>query len=172
MPDSRPDAERDPRGGTPPAEAPFAIEESLGYLVNFVAKGFTRALSAALAPHGVTHAQWAVLVFLWAEEGLSQKELSRRVAIEEATMVRTLDRMERDGFVHRQRDIQDRRRSHIFLTEEGRALRDTLVPCAVAVNATAAQPLSAAEQRQLMALLRRVIPSLTTLTISQTGNHA
>lgn len=150
----------------PPAEGcqsdePFAIEESLGYVVHFVAKAFSRALADAMAPHGITPAQWAVLVFLWSEEGGSQKDLSRRVAIEEATMVRTLDRMVRDGLVRRERDNQDRRRSRIFLTERGRSLRDTLVPCAVAVNTTATRSFSAAERRQLLALLRRLIPPLT-----------
>ncbi len=138
----------------------FAIEESLGYQVNYLAKAFARELAGRLAPHGVSPAQWGVLVFLWAEDGLSQTELSRRVAIEDATMVRTLDRMERDGLVRRERDPGDRRRMRIRLTERGRALRDVLVPLAQGGNEKAAAGLTGAERRQLADLLRRVTAAL------------
>src|SRR5918995_7450720 len=85
----------------------FVIEQSLGYLVNALARAFTRALADRIRPHGVTPAQWAVLLVLWAEDGPTQTVLSRRVAIETPTMVRTLDRMERDGLVERRRDPRD-----------------------------------------------------------------
>src|SRR3954470_20484288 len=87
----------------------FVIEQSLGYLMNFVAKLFARAHAACLEQHGVTIGQWAVLMFLWTKDGVTQTELSRQVAIEDATMVRTIDRMERDGLVRRVRNTHDRR---------------------------------------------------------------
>src|SRR6266508_1947870 len=133
----------------------FVIEDSLGYLVNFAAKLFARVHTACLAAHGASLGQWAVLLFLWAQDGQSQTELSRQVAIEDATMVRTIDRMERDGLVRRVRNPHDRRQLNIFLTDKGRSLRDSLVPCAVAVNTTAIQDFTDAEQRQLYGLLRR-----------------
>ena len=139
-------------GRADPAGEPFVVEESLGYLVNFLARAFARALADALAPHGVAPAQWAVLLILWAEDGLAQTELSRRVAVEEPTMVRTLDRMERDA--------RDRRRSRVVLTERGHALRDVLVPRAAAVNAAAHRALTPEERRGLPDLLRRLIAAL------------
>ncbi len=138
----------------------FVIEDSLGYLMNYVAKLFARAHATCLEQHGATLGQWAVLLFLWAKDGLTQTELSRHVAIDDATMVRTIDRMERDGLVRRVRNPHDRRQLNIFLTDKGRSLRDSLVPCAVAVNTTAIQDFTDAEQRQLYGLLRRIIASL------------
>jgi MarR family transcriptional regulator for hemolysin len=73
-------------------------------------------------------------MFLWSQDGMSQAELSRVVAIEPPTMVRTVDRMVRDGLVQRRPDPTDGRISRIYLTKRGRALRDELVPRAVAVN--------------------------------------
>jgi DNA-binding MarR family transcriptional regulator len=138
----------------------FIIEESLGYLVNYSARAFYRELAQRLSPHGVWVGQWAVLMFLWAEDGLSQRELSRRVAIEDATMVRSIDRMERDGLVRRERDTSDRRQIMVFLTEKGRAMRDILVPEAIAGNQKAARLLSEEETRQFRDLLRKVIVAL------------
>lgn len=138
----------------------FVIEESLGYLVNYAARAFGRELSPRLAAHGSRMGQWAVLMFLWAQDGQTQRELSRRVAIEDATMVRTLDRMERDGLVRRVRNPRDRRRINIFLTEKGWAMRDTLVPEAIEGNRSASRRLSEDEHRQLLDLLGRVIGAL------------
>jgi DNA-binding MarR family transcriptional regulator len=138
----------------------FVIEDSLGYLMNYVAKLFARAHATCLEQQGATIGQWAVLLFLWAKDGLTQTELSRHVAIDDATMVRTIDRMERDGLVRRVRNPHDRRQLNIFLTDKGRSLRDSLVPCALAVNTTALQDFTDTEQRQLSSFLRRIIASL------------
>lgn len=140
----------------------FVIEESLGYLVNRLARSLTRALSTRLAPHGVSVAQWAVLIFLWADDGPTQRALSRHVAIDEATMARTLDRMERDGLVRRSRNPRDRRQINVHLTDQARGLCDALVPAAAVVNEMATAQLTEAEREQVSDLLRRMIASLDT----------
>jgi DNA-binding MarR family transcriptional regulator len=134
----------------------FVIEESLGYLVNAVARSMARQLADELRPAGVGIGQWAVLLVLWAHDGISQAELSRLVAIEPPTMARTVDRMVRDQLVTREPDPHDARLSRIRLTERGRSLRDELVPRAVAVNSVNMGRLTAAEGR----ILRRVLGKL------------
>ena len=146
------------RGGdSAGASQAFAIEESLGYLVNRAARLMARQLAVALRPAGVGIGQWAVLMFLWARDGMSQAELSKVVAIEPPTMVRTLDRMVRDGFVTRMGDPKDGRITRIHLTDRGRALRDELVPLAVQVNAANLGRLTPAEGRTLQRLLAKLI---------------
>ena len=110
-------------------------------------------LAEKIRPAGVAIGQWAVLLFLWARDGMTQAELSRVVAIEPPTMVRTIDRMARDGLVSRALDPDDGRLSRIYLTERGRSLRDELVPLAVAVNEEILQRLTANEARTLRRLL-------------------
>jgi DNA-binding MarR family transcriptional regulator len=68
-------------------------------------------------------------------------------------MVRTIDRMVRDGLVMRVPDPNDGRVSRIFLTERGHALRSELVPRAVAVNAANVGRLTPNERRSLSRLL-------------------
>jgi len=83
--------------GLPPESRTFVIEDSLGYLVNRVARLMARDLAERIRPAGVALGQWAVLLVLWARDGMTQAELSREVAIEPPTVVRTIDRMVRDG---------------------------------------------------------------------------
>jgi DNA-binding MarR family transcriptional regulator len=132
------------------------IEDSLGYRVNRLARTMASALADQIRPSGVGIGQWAVLLILWAEDGASQAELSRLVAIEPPTMVHTLNRMERDGLVTRSPDPVDRRVARIHLTERGQSLRDVLIPLARDVNAATLAPLTPAERRTLHRLLAKL----------------
>jgi len=135
----------------------FVIEDSLGYLVNRVARSMAQQLGEELRPARVGVGQWAVLLFLWERDGRSQAELSRVVAIEPPTMVRTIDRMVRDGLVMRVPDPHDGRATRIYLTGRGQSLRDQLVPKAVAVNASHLGRLTASEGRMLQRLLEKIV---------------
>lgn len=138
----------------------FVIQESPGYLVNTAARLFAKALHIRIARHGVPIGQWPFLLFLWEENGLTQKELSRRIQIDDATTVRTIDRMERDGWLHRIRNPHDRREIQIFLTQAGRDLEPQLIPYPVEVNDLATAGLKTTEKAQINALLRHMIAHL------------
>jgi DNA-binding MarR family transcriptional regulator len=135
----------------------FVIEDSPGYLVNRLARSMAGQLAERMRPAGVGIGQWAVLLFLWARDGMSQAELSRIVAIEPPTMVRTIDRMVRDGLVTRVADPSDGRISRINLTDRGRALRDELVPMAIAVNEATLARLTEPERATFQRLLTTLI---------------
>src|SRR5262245_34555523 len=135
----------------------FVVDESLGYLVNRAARLMAHELADALRPTGIGIGQWAILLFLWASDGLSQAQLSRHVAIEPPTLVRTLDRMVRDELVTRVDDPHDGRISRIYLTDRGRNLRDRLVPLAAAVNSEIGMRLTRDEQATLRRLLAKLV---------------
>jgi DNA-binding MarR family transcriptional regulator len=144
------------RAGTPRPPRTFVIEDSLGYLINRTARAFANRLAAELRPFDIGIGQWAVLVHLWGTDGMTQAQLARRVAIEQPTMVRTIDRMERDDLVRRTPDPSDRRATRIMLTERGERLRDDLVPLAAKVNTAASEGLTDEE----VTILRRLLVKL------------
>jgi DNA-binding MarR family transcriptional regulator len=150
----RSDQPRSPRGRT------FVIRDSLGYLVNRAARLMAAELAERLRPADVGIGQWAVLLPLWAQDGATQAELARVVAIEPPTMVRTVDRMVRDGLVTRRPDPEDGRLSRIWLTPRGRALRNELIPQAVAVNQVIGRRLTAAEASTLRRLLVKLVTDI------------
>jgi MarR family transcriptional regulator for hemolysin len=59
--------------------------------------------------HGMTRAQWAILIRLDRQPGLSQKELSELLEVEPITVARLIDRLEARGMVERRPDPRDRR---------------------------------------------------------------
>jgi DNA-binding MarR family transcriptional regulator len=120
-------------------------ERSLGYQVNHLARLLALALRDRIAELGVAPGQFAQLLALYEEDGITQAELCARVEIEQPTMASTLARMERDGLVERVPDPQDKRRSLVLLTPRARAMEDDLVAAAQAINDVATRGLDAAD---------------------------
>ncbi|MDB5426781.1 MAG: MarR family transcriptional regulator [Phenylobacterium sp.] len=126
---------------------------SIGYLTRIAFRAFSRALEVRTAPHGVSSGQWRFLRVLWREDGLTQRELSRRVGMREPTTVIALKSLERSGFVVRRKSVEDRRKAHVFLTPEAKALQPVLLPAVAEVNAIALAGLSPSE----IAVLRKAL---------------
>src|SRR5262249_9873243 len=101
------------RGTTPAGSVDFIIAESIAHIVVVTARLFDRQLAMRLRDHNVPIGQWPFLLFLWANEDLSQRDLSRLMAIEESTVTNTIDRMERDGLISRMRTPANRRRNQL-----------------------------------------------------------
>ncbi len=135
-------------------------DNSIGYLNAIAHKLLLGKLAERLGHHGVTPGQWAALVVLWECDDIVQKDLAERMAIESATLTRTLDRMERDGFVKRHRDKEDRRRVRVQVTDKGLGLINTLVPEALDTIAHATRDLTQDETLLMRNLLKRVIHNI------------
>jgi DNA-binding MarR family transcriptional regulator len=122
---------------------------------------FAKTLRTKLQKHQITPGQWYFLRTLWDEEGLSQRELSRRVGTTEPTTVSALRLLARNEMIERVRNPEDRRTINIFLTDKARALKSELMPVAVAVNNIATSGLSDEEFIQLRSLLQKVRENLS-----------
>ena len=136
-------------------------EKSAGYLVRDTHLLFAKALRTRLQTHQITPGQWYFLRALWDEEGLSQRELSRRVGTTEPTTVSALRLLARNGMIERVRNPKDRRTINIYLTDRARAMKAELMPVAIEVNDVATAGLSDEEFTQLRALLQKVRENLS-----------
>jgi DNA-binding MarR family transcriptional regulator len=59
--------------------------------------------------HGMTRAQWGILLWLERQPGTSQKELAELLEVEPITVARLIDRLQARGMVERRPDPRDRR---------------------------------------------------------------
>ncbi|WP_421358515.1 MarR family winged helix-turn-helix transcriptional regulator [Agrobacterium rosae] len=100
----------------------FSRNDSATYLAAQLAKTFSKALSKRAATLGFSPGQFPILLELWHEDALTQRQLLDRVDVEQATLANTLVRMERDGLIQRKPHSKDRRAQIIELTERGREL--------------------------------------------------
>jgi DNA-binding MarR family transcriptional regulator len=68
--------------------------------------------------------------------------------------------LEKLGLVERHPDPNSRRSFRIYLTEEGRSLKETLVPIPLAVNQELMSPLEPAEQKEMLRLLKKLVAEI------------
>ncbi|MBL9057885.1 MAG: winged helix DNA-binding protein, partial [Rhodobacteraceae bacterium] len=73
-----------------------------------------------------------------------------------ATIKGVVDRLTRQGLVETSPDPEDRRRLTVSLTAEGTALFAARMETGLAISARTLDPLTAAEQAQLLTLLARL----------------
>ncbi len=136
--------------------------DSLGYQIGLVGRLYDRHLQDSLKEFGVAPGQFAPLVMLFEQDGLTQADLCRRSNVEQPTMANTLSRMERDGLIKRKSDATDKRRTLVFLTSKVKEVRDKIMNAVRGVSNSAMADLSAAEQDEVFRLLSRMAESLKT----------
>ena len=135
----------------------YDIEKSLGFLLS---KGYQRAWSLMreeIEPYDLTPPQFALLAFLWKQDGLTQAELSEKGQIDRTTIGGLIDRMEKNGLVERHQHPRDRRAYMIHLTDRGRELETPLSACAGRALAKITKGLNEreiAELRRMLEILR------------------
>jgi DNA-binding MarR family transcriptional regulator len=112
----------------------FDRMDSATYLASLLAKSFSRALQERGHKLGFAPGQFPVLLELWSEEGLTQKQLLDRLDIEQATMANTLARMERDRLIVRKKHPTDKRAQQIFLTPKAKEMEAEAKEAALAAD--------------------------------------
>jgi DNA-binding MarR family transcriptional regulator len=93
------------------------FERDLLFLLHDVARLLRVDADKRARAHGMTRAQWAILIWLERQPGISQKELAELLEVEPITVARLVDRLERRGMMERRPDPRDRRiwRLHLLL---------------------------------------------------------
>ena len=131
-------------------------ERSLGAWIVPASEALKQALTDELAPHGVTGRQWAVLLEVVRDPEISQARLAERLGVEPPTLSGVLDRMERDGWISRAPNPQDRRRNRIRLEGRVDPIWRRITECAERVRERAARSLSKTELDELRRMLEIV----------------
>ena len=91
---------------------------------------FRQFIQAKFKEHNVdlTFEMLQVLAILWQQDGINQQELAHQTVKDKASMTYLIDNIVRRGLVFRQEDGSDRRNKLIFLTEDGRQLKQQIQP--------------------------------------------
>lgn len=135
-------------------------DDRLAHLVKDATRALLRALQMRLTAHDVSLGHWTFLRILWEKDGLTQRELSDEAGVMEPTTFAALNAMEKLGYIARRRMPDSRRKVYVFLTPEGRQLKDKLVPLAEDVNriAVASVPADqiAVTRRTLLAIIENL----------------
>ena len=96
----------------------FPLENSQGYIIHQLDVQMSLGLQHAFQAKGfnITPEQWGVLNRLWENEGMHQSALAQRTAKDRHNITRILNLLEKNGFIFRKPDREDKRRLNVYLT--------------------------------------------------------
>ncbi|MBQ8464672.1 MAG: MarR family transcriptional regulator [Alphaproteobacteria bacterium] len=73
---------------------------------------------------GLTYTQYIVMMVLWEFGEMKEKELGEKIYLDSGTLTPVLKKLEKSGFVKRQRMAEDERFVKINLTDDGIKLKE------------------------------------------------
>jgi MarR family transcriptional regulator for hemolysin len=121
------------------------------------ARAWRVALERHLKANGLTTAGWnALTAVVDSAEPPSQRELARRLGVDGATLVTTLDRLVASGLVRRDSEPGDRRVKRIVATPQGEALARQVRTDATALRRMTVERLDAAAMAAAAAVLEEL----------------
>ncbi|CAM4063974.1 MarR family transcriptional regulator [Nocardiopsis tropica] len=109
---------------TPAADAdPLALERQVCFALAVANRAVLSVYRPILAPMGLTHPQYLVMLALWGAAPMSVKEIGEALQLDSPTLSPLLKRLETQGLITRTRSAHDERQIDVDLTDAGRELR-------------------------------------------------
>ncbi|EFQ62587.1 MULTISPECIES: MarR family winged helix-turn-helix transcriptional regulator [Pseudomonas] len=143
----------------------------LGLLLGRAAILKDRIIDTHMEPHGITAAQFKVLIIM-AQFGVdTPAELCRHLSLDSGSMTRMLDRLEQKDLLSRKRSELDRRQVQLVLTPDGQRLADLLPFIGAQALNQLAGVLEPGELETLERILKKIlIAAGDPITIQRVGN--
>jgi DNA-binding MarR family transcriptional regulator len=134
------------------------LTELIGFNLRRAQIALWRDFKNTVGNDGVQPGVFSLMMLAELNPGIAQVDLASQLYLDKATIVALVDRLERRGWVQRRRSTVDRRRQGVHLTAAGRRWLGARRHDMLVHEQRFTSLFSAAELRQLLALLRRIHP--------------
>ncbi|WP_371362024.1 Transcriptional regulator SlyA [Sporomusa rhizae] len=142
----------------------FDVDECVAFITNRVAKKLSEEFNERLMTLGITRVQWIAMYYLLKHGRLSQTDLADKMDIKDSTVVRLVDRMEKEHFLIRTKDTQDRRITYLSLSEQGHTRIEELLPEGEAMSRIFSQGISDEEFAVFKTVLDKMVKNIDKTT--------
>jgi DNA-binding MarR family transcriptional regulator len=133
------------------------LRDHLGYWLRRLSDEVHARFEKQLAEHGVTVAQWAVLITVYRGDATTTREAARYIDIDVGAVSRLVDRLIAKGLMSREPDPASRRTLRLALTDAGRDLTPHLVEIADRNDAHFFAHLDPGQRLQLEEWIRHLV---------------
>ncbi len=138
-------------------KAQIVRETSVGRMLKVLSSSLDATMNKELKQLDLNLSQFAVLMILLDEEGLTQAGIGKKIARPGYSTTRNIDALEKKELVERRTDERSRRSYRIYLTDQGHAIGPKLFAIVSRVNEGFLATLSAKEKEQLAAILKKLL---------------
>lgn len=135
----------------------FRFDDCVAYIASNALKRITDTFNDVLLENGSTRVQWVALYYIAAHEGINQSDLARTMNVRTPTVVRLIDRLEKERYVERIPDETDRRVVHLRCTERGKHLNEEMQPVGEAFSAAITKGIEQTDLDTFIAVLNAMV---------------
>lgn len=132
---------------------PYKPEQSLGFVLNDVARIMRRNFNRRVQELELTQAQWQGLIHISRNPGMNQSQLADILEVQPISVGRLIDRLEAAGWVKRSPDPEDRRAINLFLTDKAEPILTKMQKHGTATKAQALKGIPEQEQEIMLRVL-------------------
>ncbi|ANX11781.1 MarR family transcriptional regulator [Fictibacillus arsenicus] len=102
---------------------PLLLESQICFKIYTLEREITKLYRNLLQDLDMTYPQYLVMLLLWEKDGMTVKEIGKRLFLDSGTLTPMLKRMEANGIIKRRRSTEDERSVIISLTKKGEQLK-------------------------------------------------
>ena len=133
-----------------------SLDNQLCFAVYAASHAFNKAYKPLLAELGITYPQYLVMLYLWEKRVAGVTEIAAALGLDTGTLSPLLKRLEKTGYISRERGTEDERQVAIRMTPQGEAKREVASRIVRAIGKTTGCDLESAGQLvSTMKTLRR-----------------
>ena len=107
-----------------PNRDPLLLDNQLCFALYVCSKEIIRKYKPFLDPLGLTYTSYITMMALWEKDNVNVKELGSHLYLDSGTLTPILKKLEKQGYIRRQRSKEDERNVVIHLTKQGLELKD------------------------------------------------
>ena len=133
------------------------LHERPGFLVRRLHQIYYAIFYEECKTQNVTPVQYGVLTIVALHPDLDQTSLGQAIGLDRTTTADVIKRLEQRGWLERRSSSVDRRTRHVRLTQEGRAIVESLQNNIDRLQERFLQPLRPAERAMFMQLMRTLV---------------
>ena len=140
------------------------VSDMAGHLIRRLNQHSTQvfALGAQRAGFDLTPVQFAAMDTIAANPGIDQAGVAAHIAYDRATIGGVIDRLEQKGYVSRNVSPEDRRRRAVWLTDQGKAILQDILPVVTNLQDTILPGLDPAERARFLELAGKALGAFGT----------
>lgn len=138
----------------------FNYKKSVTFRLAQAAKAHRSRAGTHLARIGLHPGQEAVLKVLFDADGQTMSQLAAMLSVQPPTVTKMVTRLSAQGFLRRAASETDGRLARVFLTDEGRALVDTIDRSWKRLEREALVGMEDKDRKKLRKLLRQIEKNL------------
>lgn len=134
----------------------MTFQDCICFQLGSLSRKVSRHYRDRIAEYNLTHSQFFILAQVIESEGITPSQLAEKTFTDRATVTGVVDRLERDGWLERRPNQDDRRTQSIFLSEKGKKHQDVFISLFTEINGSFIRRFTSEEWQQLQKLLSKL----------------